>query len=220
MTSGKHREFESDASSESLLARAYGLKTPEDAKGLYRDWAKTYDHHLENGLLYLGPKKIAAMLAEGLEEKSARIIDIGCGTGLVGQYLVSHGFTHIDGLDFSPEMLAVARSKSIYRELIQADLEKPIDLAPGTYQGAISCGTFTHGHVGPGAIREIFKLLAENAWFACTIHGHLWHEAGFERALTQLQDERVMTIEAVRDEAYFDGKEPEGKFCIFRKSPV
>ncbi len=219
MTTRKQEEFEASASSESLLSRAYSLSSPEDAKDLYRDWAQTYDHHLEAGLHYQGPEKIADMLASVLDEKSARVIDIGCGTGLVGQYLSSRGFSKIDGLDFSPEMLAVARSKSIYQELLEADLEKTLKIDPGSYQGAICCGTFTHGHVGPSALRQIFPILQDHAPFACTIHAHLWYEAGFERTLLELETDGVMTIEEIRDEAYFEDKAAEGKFCIFRKNP-
>jgi predicted TPR repeat methyltransferase len=56
------------------------------------------------------------------------VIDIGCGTGLAGQALTGHGFTIIDGLDYSAEMLKVAAGHGIYRKLIEADLTKSLDL--------------------------------------------------------------------------------------------
>ncbi|HJP45975.1 MAG TPA: methyltransferase domain-containing protein, partial [Arenicellales bacterium] len=95
-------------SSAQLLERAYTLKSPRQALALYHDWATTYDKHLEEGLQYIGPAEIAGLLAAALEDRTALVLDVGCGTGLVGEYLAAHGFSAIDGLDFSPQMLAVA----------------------------------------------------------------------------------------------------------------
>ena len=206
-----------DESSTKLLKRAYSLSTSDDARKLYRDWAKTYDHHLETGLKYQGPKKIATLFAQAMTDRSSPVLDIGCGTGLVADHLVGESFANVFGLDFSPEMLAEADQKNVYRSLIEADLEEKLLIADASYAGAISCGTFTHGHVGPSAFREIFRVLAQGAPFACTIHSHLWTSAGFGQALAVLENERVMSIETINDEPYFEGESADGKFCIFRK---
>jgi len=205
-----------DESSAALLERAYGLETPSEARALYRDWASTYDAHLEDGLRYRAPQRIAEMLADVLQDSAALILDVGCGTGLVGDGLAHCGFRAIDGLDFSPEMLAVAGEKSIYRTLIEADLEKPLEIADGSYDAAICCGTFTHGHVGPKALTEICRTLKRGAPFACTIHNHLWEEAGFAAEVSSLKSRGIASLESVRDEPYFDGAPAEGKFCILR----
>ena len=206
-----------DESSKKLLKRAYSLSTSDDAKKLYRDWAQTYDHHLETGLKYQGPKKIATLFANAMTDRSSPVLDIGCGTGLVADHLVGESFANVVGLDFSPEMLAEADQKDIYRFLIEADLEEKLLKDNHTYAGAISCGTFTHGHVGPSAFREIFRVLEQGAPFACTIHSQLWTSAGFDQALAILENERVMSIETISDESYFEGESADGKFCIFRK---
>ena len=148
-----------EASSAELLERAYGLETPKQALELYRDWATTYDTHLEQGLHYRAPGRIAEILAQVLEDRSSLILDVGCGTGLVAEYLAQLGFKICDGLDFSPEMLEVAEKKGIYQSLVEADLEKPLEIAEGSYDAAICCGTFTHGHVGPQALGEICRVL-------------------------------------------------------------
>ena len=206
-----------DGSSAMLLKRAYGLETSDEARALYRDWASTYDAHLENGLLYRAPQRIAEILAEVVEDSAALILDVGCGTGLVGDYLDHLGFHMIDGLDFSPEMLMVAGEKSVYRTLIEADLEKPLEIADGVYDAAICCGTFTHGHVGPKALAEICRTLKRGTPFACTIHIHLWEDAGFAAEVSSLERQGIASLESVRDESYFDGAPAEGKFCVLRR---
>jgi len=204
-------------SSETLLARAYGLKSPDQARALYRDWAETYDAHLENGLGYIAPAQIAAMLDEALEDRAVRILDVGCGTGLVGERLAALGFSSIDGLDFSPQMLAAAAEKDIYHELLESDLEGTLGIADAIYDAGISCGTFTHGHVGPGALTEIFRVLRSGAVFACTIHTHLWAEAGFAQHIAALEADGIIIVENIVDKPYFEAAEPDGKFCLMRK---
>jgi SAM-dependent methyltransferase len=48
--------------------------------------------------------------------------DLGCGTGRTGAWLRQHGVPTIDGVDLTPEMLTVARSKNVYRLVVQADV--------------------------------------------------------------------------------------------------
>ena len=206
-----------ETSSAELLERAYGLETPKQARELYRDWATTYDMHLQSGLHYRAPQRIAEILAGVLADRSCLILDVGCGTGLVAEHLAQYGFNACDGLDFSPEMLAVAEQKGIYRSLIEADLEKPLEIAQGSYDAAICCGTFTHGHVGRQALTEICRLLKPGTPFACTIHNHLWQEAGFSLEIERLEDCGIATLESVTEEPYFDGAPADGKYCVLRR---
>ena len=53
------------------------------------------------------------------------VVDLGCGTGLSGEALRAAGFADVDGYDFSEGMLALARKKNCYREIINTDLSQP-----------------------------------------------------------------------------------------------
>ena len=75
------------AASQRILERAYTLKTPDEAKALYRDWAISYDQHLEQGLHYIAPACIAQILANVLADCTASILDIGCGTAAYARLL-------------------------------------------------------------------------------------------------------------------------------------
>ena len=88
-----------------------------------------------------------------------KILDVGAGTGLVGENLRGRGYTHIDALDISQEMLDVTKEKDIYSKLICAALgDEPVsEIATGEYDGLISSGAFTEGHIGPGGFREVVR---------------------------------------------------------------
>ena len=68
---------------------------------------------------YHDPLRCAELTKEifGESAPTANILDMGCGTGLVGQYLKERGFLHVLGLDASPGMLEKAKEKDSYENL-------------------------------------------------------------------------------------------------------
>ena len=206
----------SSAASTRILERAYALKSPDETKVLYRDWAVSYDQHLEQGLHYIAPASIAQILGNELGDPTASILDIGCGTGLVGAHLVGRGYSVIDGLDFSAEMLDEARNKRIYQKLILADLNSVLDIPDQTYEAGISCGTFTHGHVKADALDEILRVLKPGAPFVCTIHRGVWQSAGFDIKFSQLRAAGVAELESIDQQSFYSDAPDDGHFCVIR----
>jgi SAM-dependent methyltransferase len=52
-----------------------------------------------------------------------RAADLGCGTGRTGAWLRGRGVTGaIDGVDLTPEMLAVARARGVHTRLVEGDV--------------------------------------------------------------------------------------------------
>ena len=154
-----------------LVVRARSLRSADDAVALYRDWAETYDNDVFDTLGVIGSARIAELLAEQHVDRAAPVLDLGCGTGVVGAHLRAHGFTAIDGWDISPEMLDVAALRGSYRALREVDLTRPFD-RPGDaerYAASISAGTFTSGHVDASAVPRIADALNDHAVVAWVI---------------------------------------------------
>ena len=95
-------------SDEKFLPSSYGLETTEATLAHYEAWAGSYDAEIGEENRYAQPGRCTrALLASGIGP-DARILDVGCGSGLSGVALVRGGYALIDGCDLSPSMLALA----------------------------------------------------------------------------------------------------------------
>ena len=163
------------------VTRARSLSSVEDAAQLYDEWAATYDDDVFGTLGFTGSARIAELLVAALSDRDQPVVDLGCGTGAVGRRLAELGIATIDGIDLSPEMLAVAATTGAYRDLAVADLNAPPGELNGKYGASISAGTFTTGHVGPQAVAPLMELLRPGGVVAWVIATTTWPR--FEPAL-------------------------------------
>jgi len=206
---------------EALLRRAYELDgtDPVETRALYRDWAQTYDGTMLDGLAYVSPMKIAEQVSGLVTNPSAAILDVGCGTGLLSAFLAEQGFTRIDGLDYSAEMLNVAKGKGRISDAFMRDLNEPLDMAPASYDVLASTGTFTHGHVGGGCLPGLMALLRPGGLLICTVHQDVWHEAGFGAALDQLVEAGTAQILSRDPDRLFKTDEtPTGWYLVVQRT--
>lgn len=165
------------------LASAYALTGSDASRQLYADWAETYDATFAEAMDFLIPAHVRDLCR--LHGANGPVLDIGAGTGLVGELLTASGIGPVDGLDLSPEMLEVARGKGAYRALYHGDVTRPLDL-PERYNTLVSSGTFTHGHVGPSALANLLEVGAPHALFILSINSSHYEAMGFAAALAAL----------------------------------
>jgi predicted TPR repeat methyltransferase len=211
-------ERPSSHSESEFIDEAYNLEDADSMAAFYRKWAADYDHQMLDLAGYTSPSRVAEILVEHLHDRSASILDVGCGTGLTCRLLAQQNYVNLDGVDLSKDMLAVAGERGIYRHLLQADLNLPLPLAAEDYDGVISSGTFTHGHVGPEPLHEIFRILKPGGILACTVHQDLWQSMGFETTFDELAKQGLATEVSRSLESYYRNKPVEGWFCVYRKT--
>jgi predicted TPR repeat methyltransferase len=205
---------------EQLLARAYALRgnDPDETLKLYADWAETYDQTMLDGLSYRSPQRIATLAAETETRRDVRVLDVGCGTGLLADSLREQGFNQIDGLDYSAPMLAVAQREGRIDEAFLRDLNERLTMGADCYDLLVSTGTFTHGHVGAGCLPELLALLAPGGRLICTVHRDVWDEGGFGIGLQALTEARVAEIRSREaDRLFADDDEPSGWYLVVEK---
>jgi len=100
-------------------------------------------------------------------DKTIKILDIGCGDGLVGEALVKRGFKNMTGLDISGKMVKLAKEKNIYDRVLQADLMKPLPLPFSSYDAITCVGVTTY--IEPYVIVEWCKVVKPGAYIVFTV---------------------------------------------------
>lgn len=202
---------------DAFLKGAYELNDVQDAMAFYAEWAEDYDDRMERVLGYVAPRLMADRFAEIAPATQDPILDVGCGTGLTCQYLRAHGFSTVDGVDLNPQMLAKSRDRGVYRNLIEADITTPIDLPSASYQGVISSGTFTLGHVGATPIPELVRLLKPGGILGCTVHREIWEPQGFEDAFAQQESAGALAPLSRTPGEFFTGYGDTAFYCLFKR---
>lgn len=162
------------------LDDAYSLSSPDDNRKLYAKWAATYESDFVKKQGYEHPKVIAEIFNREIPVVQ-KVIDVGTGTGLVGFHLKNLRNIILDGIDISPEMLAEAKLKNVYRNLYERDLTKPIEKVDAPYDALICIGIFTHGHLGPEALSHLIPLIKKGGYFVIGANQKYFIERDFER---------------------------------------
>ncbi|MBB4267340.1 class I SAM-dependent DNA methyltransferase [Roseospira visakhapatnamensis] len=198
------------------LRRAYAVQGPDEVRGLYREWADGYEADVVEGLGYVAPRHAARALADALPDTASRVLDVGCGTGLVGLELRALGYTHVDGLDLCPEMLQAAAGKGLYDRLMEGDLTARLTMDDDAYDGSICVGTFTHGHVGPGGLGELIRVTRPGGPVTFTVNDGVYDAENYDGALAALEaDGRVRVTDRARAD-YLPGEDIRCRLITLR----
>jgi len=107
------------------------MMTGMDARS-WDEQADRFDDEPDHGLGDPETKEAwRRLLLAHLPAAPARVADLGCGTGTLARLLVDEGY-RVDGVDFSPAMVARARAKVPESSFVVADAARP-PLHAGTY---------------------------------------------------------------------------------------
>lgn len=131
---------------------------------LFNHYAETYDTHMQKSLRYQVPELLRALITPhlGLLPQPAMVLDLGCGTGLVGEQFKDLDAQFI-GVDLANEMLLQAKARDIYQHLHQGDIIEYLHNATHTFDLIIAGDVF--GYLG--ALDEIFAA----ATLRLRVHG-------------------------------------------------
>jgi SAM-dependent methyltransferase len=179
---------------------------------VYDEWAKEYDHDNDATLGTISQPKTVEILSAVLE-KHAKILDAGCGTGLVGAELAKRGYAAFDGVDLSAEMLRYAKTRG-YRKLFQYSLNDPLPISDGAYDAIISAGLFTHGHVKTHAIRELIRITKSGGYLCFTINEGVYRSQAFDKEIQSITDDKLWDIEKLEKEAYMTKEQVQAYYCL------
>ena len=186
--------------------------------------AEHYDElssHYEDIYLMVGyhdPLKCAELTKEvfGDEAGDKEVFDMGCGTGLVGQYLKERGFKHVVGVDASKGMLEKAKLKESYTELKELFLGRP-DTFPEEYRNRFdaitAAGILAEGHLDNNVFDEMILALKTGGYAIFATRTMYLEQYSYAAGIKKLEDEgKWKQIKEVKFWRYDQAQETVGRF--------
>lgn len=203
------------------LDKVYQARDAAEVGAHYDAWAAAYERDLM-AAGYRYPAVGAALIGRHVPV-GARILDGGCGTGLMGEALAAVGYGGIVGLDPSEGMLGVARAKGCYDMLVQGLLGAEIDgVEAASFDACISFGVLTPGHAPPEALTGMVWATKPGGWLIFSVSRPAWDGGGFREAAGALSDagawEAVETSAVIRSMPYSETEgHLEARIHVYRK---
>ena len=90
-------------------------------RDVFDGYAHRFDAHPVGKLEYKVPERVAEIISRRTPGLDTSVLDLGCGTGLVGKHLGRIGGALV-GIDLSPAMIRRAARLGVYTELRQGSL--------------------------------------------------------------------------------------------------
>jgi predicted TPR repeat methyltransferase len=202
-----------------LWIATYEAETSEELADAYQKWAGDYDTDTVDGMGYVGPITAASMLNHYLGSKDARVLDAGCGTGLVGEILQEMGYANVDAMDYSCDMLREAEKKDVYNACFEEDMNRDLALPDNSYDATICVGTFTYAHVGPDAFEELVRVTKPGGHITFTIRDGAYQEYGYRDKMLELEAENIWRLQEMREKDYLVKENVTAKFCTYQVLP-
>ncbi len=110
---------------------------------LFDQYAGRFDDHLVGKLKYRTPESLLDAIVRFVPRDGLDIVDLGCGTGLVGSRFRPLART-LTGVDLSTSMLEVARQRQIYDHLVCSDLTEFLRTQAGNFDLALTADVFIY----------------------------------------------------------------------------
>jgi predicted TPR repeat methyltransferase len=186
---------ERDRADDDWLLR--GSADVDEITQYYDDWAERYDGDLDEWS-YEAPDTASRMLlAHGAGD---RVLDAGCGTGLVGRALRRGGYDgRLVGVDVSAASLEQAAEAGVYTSIQVGDLQRPLEFDDDAFSGLICVGVMTYVPQVDAAWREFARVVAPGGVVVVTQREDLWDERGCRSVVDAMAAAGVWTPIEVSD---------------------
>ncbi|MGB5330427.1 MAG: class I SAM-dependent methyltransferase [Gammaproteobacteria bacterium] len=191
---------------------------PQNVKQFYEDWAKNYNVDTTSSE-YIGPAISAKLLSQYLPAKSSKLLDAGCGTGLVGIELQALGYDCVDGFDLSDSMAEQAIATGTYQQVLGGiDMMRAAEnYTAAGYDAILSVGVFTLGHVPPEALLVLLQLASPGGLLLISTRTHYYDQTNFQLVLDDLIDSgQVELLQVIRDAPY--NNDGDGHYWVMKKA--
>ena len=188
----------------------------EDKLRHYDEWAGSYETDLVDDLDYVAHLETSDIFAKLVGDRTSRVLDVACGTGLVGAYLAGLGYAQIDGVDFSGEMLRRAGERKIYRHLWQHDFTQPARLEEA-YDALICVGLFSFALPEIRHLHHVVACVTAGGTCVITVNGAAWRQLELEPEVHAAAARHGFVIEQIIEAGYIRSQDIDARVLVIRR---
>lgn len=154
------------------LAGLAAAQAPQNAprhyvQALFDGYAERFDEHVLQSLHYQAPRLLLEPVARS-GHRSEHALDLGCGTGLCGQYLRPIA-QRVTGIDLSANMLQKAQGLGVYDELQQADVLEFLRTTRERYDLVVAADVFIYVGALDGVFAELAHVMPAQGRFCFSV---------------------------------------------------
>jgi len=161
--------------------------------------------------------------------ESLSILDIGCGTGSLGQHLKPYA-KQLDGIDISEDMIAKAFDRAIYDNLQTVDIMEHLSTKPEMYDGIIASAVFIHYSSLQPVFEKCWQSLRDNGELVFTLfssegsdfsinnRNYFSHSCDYVKNIAASENYSVEFLDCDIVMEYNKAKPRKGLVCILRKA--
>ncbi|MDR3455232.1 MAG: tetratricopeptide repeat protein [Rhodoferax sp.] len=150
-----------DGESPDAAPRAY-------VESLFDRYADEFQAHLVGALRYRAHEVLVRGLAPLSPQRFRAVLDLGCGTGLIGP-LIKPVADRVDGVDLSSGMLEQARACGTYTELVHADVVDYLQSTDCPYDLVLAADVFIYVGALDAVFAGVARVLGPGGLFAFSV---------------------------------------------------
>ena len=213
---GRHviDQFYNNLPEQKDVAQWYAGFTPEG----YNEWARVVN--------FTEPQHIIDQCTKSTEEggmgvsRDAICMDIGSGTGIIGQAMQNAGFTNLEALDVSTNFLDAVRERGFYKEHHNFFLGKGVDQFPADLKNRFdvitASGVWMPGHMPNVALDDVHAALKMGGILVTAMRNTMWTD-GVEEGYKEKFESMIASgkFEVLKHENFWRGT--EGGTGLFAK---
>nr|XP_027196718.1 methyltransferase-like protein 27 [Dermatophagoides pteronyssinus] len=191
------KNLDCEKSVDQLLDQLVKPKNHQETDDFYSIWASNYEKDIKE-MDYNGGHIAAKYFLQMNFNKNDKILDIGAGTGIIGEILNKNGYHNLDALDNNDEMLKILKEKNCYQNIIKSIVtpDQKLPINDQQYDVIIMAGIFCPGHIDYRSLEQIIRI-TKSGGFICWSMGNpkiyadrdqLYSDDNFDRYISLLCD--------------------------------
>jgi len=194
----------------------YKLTSKEKVLEYYDNWTNESKYNQDMvDWQYTAPQHSVNLFKQHAPNKGMRILDAGCGSGLVGMELKKEGFMNLRGVDFSQSMLDLVPDE-IYNSIELIDLNDHLYFKDNYFDAIMCVGTFTYGHVKAHTLNEFIRITKNNGLICFTVNEGIYSEYEFDKKIEELSRNNLWRIIKLAKSPYIENKDVQAWLCLAR----